>query len=340
MNDFMNMYTGARLVGSPDQFRSERYAENELAVSGRISPAQQRYLRLPVFAFALRPLARLSYHTAYCVWQALSLAAFVGFVMLWPGCDRGLVWLAACWSFPLLTNVLNGQDVTFLLLFLVIAWRFQASRPWVAGISLGLCALKFHLFLLVPVLLIAQRKWRVLAWGSATLLVLLGASTAVSTSRWIPQFIDIALTSGANPYSYAMPNLHALTDGLPNALRWELVGDAFVALVVAWLAARSGFSLAFSATLIGGLLMSHHAYFSDALVLLPALLIVLREVASLTLRLLAGVLLSPLPFLVYAKVPFTAPVPLLMVFLLIGLVAIGPIRVESRADARQRPQWK
>ena len=328
MNDFMNMYTGARLVGSPDQFRSERYAEDELSVTGFVSADQARYLRLPVFAFALRPLTALPYRTAYYVWQALCFAALAGFVALWPGGGRGLLLLAACWSFPLLVNFVNAQDVTFLLFFLVLAWRYHASRPWVAGIGFGLCALKFHLFLLVPVLLIAQRKWRVLGWGAATLLVLLGASTAVSTSHWIPQFIGIAFTSGANPYDYAMPNLHALVYGLPHALQWELLGDAFVAAMVAWLASRSSFSLAFSATLIGGLLISHHAYFSDALVLLPALLIVMRDVESIALRLAAGVLLSPMPFLVYPKIPFTAPVPVLSVLLMIGLVMTQRTRVK------------
>ena len=336
----MNMYTGARLVGTPDQFRPERYAEDELSVTGWVSPAQERYLRLPVFAFALRPLARLPYRTAYHVWQALLLTALVGFVALWPRGGRGPLLLAACWSFPLMANFVNTQDVAFLLLFLAIAWRYHESRPWVAGISFGLCALKFHLFLLVPVLLIAQRKWRVLAWSSATLLVLLGASTAVSISRWIPQFIAIALTPGANPYNYAMPNLHALVYGLPHALEWELLGDAFIIAMVAWLASRSGFSLALGATLIGGLLVSHHAYVSDALLLLPALLIVIREVHSTMPRLLAGFLLSPLPFLVYPKVPFTAPVPVLSLLLLIGLVVTERMRVNGLTDPRQSPQWK
>jgi hypothetical protein len=335
MNDFMNMYTGARLVGTPDQFRSERYAEDELALTGFVSAAQERYLRLPVFAFALRPLARLPYRQAYYVWQAILFTALAGFVALWPSRSRGLLLLAVCWSFPLMANFVNAQDVIFLVLFLLMAWRYHASRPWVAGICFALCALKFHLFLLVPVLLIAQRKWRILAWGTATLLVLLGASTAVSVSGWIPLFINIAFTSGANPYDYAMPNLHALVNGLPNALRWELAGDALVIAAVVWFASRSRFSLAFSATLIGGLLISRHAYFSDALVLLPALLIVMCDVQSITLRLLAGVLLSPLPFLVYPRVPFTAPVPVLSMLLLIGLVLTERIGAKSRIEISQ-----
>ena len=84
MNDFMNVYTGARLVGTPDQFYSRKYAEDELAVTGWVLPAQLRYLRLPVFAFVSRPLTALSYGAAYHVWQALLLAALLGFWWLWP----------------------------------------------------------------------------------------------------------------------------------------------------------------------------------------------------------------------------------------------------------------
>jgi hypothetical protein len=63
-----------------------------------------------------------------------------------------------------------------------------------------------------------------------------------------------------------------------------------------------------------GLFISHHAYCSDALLLLPALLIIIRAVNSLTLRLVAGFLLTPLPFVVSARVPPSAPVPLLLLF--------------------------
>jgi glycosyl transferase family 87 len=319
MNDFMSFYTGPRLVGTPDQFRSERYAEDELATTGEVSLAQQVYLRLPVFAYAMRPLTALPYHTAYFIWQGMSLAALAGFILLWPEPGREGILLAACWSIPLVANITNGQDVAFLLLFLAVFWRFHGTRPWLAGICLALCSLKFHLFLLVPLVLIAHRKWRVLAWAAAGVLTLLGLSTWVSISHWIPQFIAFVSSAKANMHTYAMPNLLALFTGLPHAMLWEIAGSVCVAALVVWLAARSSFSLALSASLVGGLLTSHHAYYSDVLLVLPALVLILRETTSMVVRLCGGLLLSPLPFLVIAVAPLVAPVPLLLVILLVAL---------------------
>ncbi len=320
MNDFMNVYTGARLVGTPDQFYSRKYAEDELTVTGWVLPAQLRYLRWPVFAFVSRPLTALSYAAAYHVWQALLLAALLGFWWLWPEPGRDALLVAACWSIPLVTSILNGKDVIFLMLFLAGLWRFHESRPWLAGLCLALCALKFNLFFLMPVVLIAQRKWRVAAWAAAGVLALLGISTAVSTDRWIPRFIDFALNDVAAKQPYTMSSFVALFAGLPHAGTWELAGGAVIAAMVAWLSLRGSFSFALSAALVGGFLTSHHAYLFDLLLLLPVLVVILRTAASTAVRLFAGLLLSPLPFLVSPNAPLLAPAPLLLLLLLIALV--------------------
>jgi hypothetical protein len=320
MNDFMNMYAGARLVGTPDQFHSRKYAEDELAITGWASPAQLRYLRLPVFAFLLRPLTALSYTAAYHVWQVLMLAAFLGFWWLWPEPRKQPLVVAACWSVPLVAAIANGQDIAFLMLFLAALWRYHDSRPWLAGLCLALCALKFHLFLLMPVMLIAQRKWRVAAWASGGVLALLVASTLVSTERWVPQFIDFVLSDKAAMYVYAMPNLAGFFTGLEHAAVFEIVAGLLVAAVVAWFSAHSDFVPALGAALIGGLLTSHHAYFSDTLLLLPVLALIASGNGPRANRIFALLLLSPLPFLVYPQVPFVAPLPWLLILLLAGLV--------------------
>lgn len=334
MNDFMSFYTGPRLVGTPDQFRSERYAEDQLATTGFVSPAQQVYLRLPVFAFALRPLSALPYRPAYYVWQALSLAALAGFLLLWPEPGRNIVLFAACWSIPLVASIVNGQDVAFVLLFLAAFWRFHATRPRLAGICLALCSLKFHLFLLLPLVLIAQKKWRVLAWAAAGVVILLGLSTWVSTDHWVPKFIAFTSSARANMHTPLMPNLLAFFAGLPHAFILEITGGVCIAALVFWLSARSSFSLALSASLLGGLLTSHHAYYSDVLLALPALVFILRETTSMGVRLCGGLLLTPLPFLIYSVTPLAAPVPLLLMFV---LVALAFEQVKTRADVTPPP---
>ncbi len=322
VNDFMGIYAGARLVGTPEQFTTKRLypRAGPARRDGSASSLRILYTRLPAFAFLFRPLGRLSYRTAYLVWQALSLTSFVAFLMLWPASDRRLLLCAACCSFPLFADVSGGQDVAFLLLVVTIAWRLTPSRPFAAGAVLALSALKFHLFLLLPIFLIAQRRWRMLAGTSATTGAILAICFAVAGLDWIPNYVRFVLQGQTNPSVNAMVNLRGLVEGLPHSLAWEGAGAALVACGVAWIASRTNFSVGFSAALAGSLLTSHHAYAADALLLLPALLTLAWEVPRTVLRVLCFLLLSPLPFLISPRVPLAAPVPLILVALLTALI--------------------
>jgi hypothetical protein len=320
INDFMSFYTGARLAGSPEQFSPHAYRREQIRATRWSSPAEI-FIRLPVFAALLRPLARLDYLRAYYIWQALSVAAFAAFLWVWPFRDRVLLICAACWSFPFFACLAGGQDITFALLFLAIAWRLAPSRPFVAGAVLALCLLKFHLFLLLPVFLIAQRRWRMIGGASVAGGAILAACFATAGTNWPPEYAHFVRQGQTSANIRIMPNLHGLLDGLPHSLAWEICGVVLVAIAVAWIARRTSFSVGLSAALAGSLLISHHAWAADMLLLLPALLTLATAVPHIPLRLLSIVLLSPLPFLVNPVVPLAGPVPLLLAALLVALTA-------------------
>ncbi len=64
-----------------------------------------------------------------------------------------------CLSLPALAGLLQGQDVAFLLLLAALAIRLEGGgQDFAAGLVLSLCSIKFHPFLLLPVLLLAQGK--------------------------------------------------------------------------------------------------------------------------------------------------------------------------------------
>lgn len=318
VNDFMGIYAGARLVGSPEQFDAGAYLREQVRATGWLAPSIL-YTRLPAFAVLLRPLGKLDYLRAYALWQILSVAAFGAFLIVWPARDRALLLCAACWSYPLFADLAGGQDVAFLLLFLAIAWRLGPSRPFIAGAVLALCALKFHLFLIVPVFLVAQRRWRMLAGAATAASVILAVCFAVAGANWLPEYARFVLQPQTNPSARVMPNLHGLLAGQPHALGLEAAGAVLIAVTAGWLARRTSYSLGLSIALVGGLLTSHHAYPADALLLLPALLDLATEVPRVPLRLLCLLLLSPLPFLFTPPVPLAAPI--LLVALLVVLTA-------------------
>jgi hypothetical protein len=318
VNDFMGIYAGARLVGTPEQFDAGAYLREQVRATGWAAPSIL-YTRLPAFAFLLRPLGRLDYRAAYLVWQGLSLASFFTFLILWPAPDRGLLLCAACCSFPLFADVTGGQDIAFLLLIVAIAWRLAPSRPFAAGAVLALSALKFHLFILLPVFLIAQRRWRMLAGAGATTVAILATCFVAAGLDWMPHYVRFVLQEQTNPSVRAMVNLRGLVEGLPHGLAWEAACAVLVAVGVARIARRTSFTVGLSATLAGSLLTSHHAYAADVLLLLPALLTLAAEVPSIPLRGLCFLLLSPLPFLISPRVPIAAPVPLILIAVLATL---------------------
>jgi len=77
-----------------------------------------------------------------------------------------------------------GQTSLFALLGLVLFLRLHATRPFLAGMSLWLCTLKPHLFLVFGIVLLV---W---VFVSRSYRVLLGAGVAMGASCWAAWWID------------------------------------------------------------------------------------------------------------------------------------------------------
>jgi hypothetical protein len=158
-NDFLGFYAGARLVGSPNLYDRDAVRRVQLQAVGEAGEIQ--YGRFPFFAWLLKPLGSLPYRTAYAIWAVLLTVAFAGFIALWPGVDATTKWLVCCCSLPPFVCLFNGQDDLVLLLWIAIAARLlRSGRSVAAGMVLALCASKFQLFGLVPMVILAQRRWR------------------------------------------------------------------------------------------------------------------------------------------------------------------------------------
>ena len=122
-------------------------------------------------------------------------------------------------------------------------------------------------------------------------------SFAVEGPRWPDRLLSMMRLPEVDPAVNRMPNLRGLLSFFGDSLSAE-IALALVVVAVVWLLSRrlslrSGFTLA----LAGGLMLSHHAYFYDALVLLPALLLPYEEPRPEWLRKWALVLFTPVPYL-------------------------------------------
>jgi hypothetical protein len=212
----------------------------------------------PMFQLLVLPLALMSYLLAYGVFISGTLAAFVaafrriasGNIAMWCLASFSGVWL----------NIMQGQNA-FLTAALAAGCLLNLKqRPGLAGICLGMLAIKPHLALLFPLALAAAGAWRVLAVAAATASALTALSVWVLGPATLTAFLDSVavarqlLESGKLPL-YKMPSVFAAMRLLDAPLWLAYCAQAMCAGVFAWIVWRAWRSDA-SPALCNALLMT------------------------------------------------------------------------------------
>jgi alpha-1,2-mannosyltransferase len=292
--DFNQYYAAGKLVGSGRLYDWDSIRPLELERNAKAVP----FGRIPAFALAFKPLSALPYPVARLLWLSAGMAALAGFVCLWPFSSRAWVWVVLCWSAPAAMCLAYGQDSVLFLFFVALGLRLLlGGHDFCAGLAFSVCAAKPHLALLIPVFLAARLKWRSLLGGVAGGAIILALSFAAEGKDWPHRLLTLAQTPEFDPAAGRMPNLRGLLSFTGGGLAAEAaLGLAVVAAV--WFLSRKQPLWAVGALVpAGGLLLSHHAYFYDALLLLPVLLLPYRVPAPEWMRRWALVLFTPLPYL-------------------------------------------
>jgi len=146
------------------------------------------FMRNPPWGLPIAyPLGLIGVRVGALLWSLVLLGCLWGSVhMVWQmhGRPRKLFNFLGLSFAPALVCLIVGQTSLFALLGLVLFLRLHRTRPFLAGISLWLCALKPHLFLVFGVVLLA---WVIL---NGCYKVLLGAATAIAASCALTWWID------------------------------------------------------------------------------------------------------------------------------------------------------
>jgi hypothetical protein len=231
--DYVSVWSGAQMIG-PDLYDPVRLERIEHAVSPLIQ--SKRYVRPPYYVMMFWPLASLPYRTAYAVFVLINLAALVLFLWLWrfdaPSIVACALFLPLEWSFGI------GQDAPLMLLTVALAARLiQRQRDFAGGALLALFTVKVHLFLFLPLVLLAQRKYRALAGVAAggTALYLLAA--AFVGIDWPLKSLHAAMLNDAT-FVPTTPGLAGLLRTL-HAPAWLLLPAIAAAIVMVYRRARS-----------------------------------------------------------------------------------------------------
>ncbi len=297
--DFMDLYAGAKLVFSHDQYNVIRVLATELHWTGYESPTRL-FMRLPVFGLLLKPLALLPYSWASAIWEILCLGAIVAFAVLWPG-DRKRVAIVCCWSLPAWMTLAEGQDTAFLLLWLALAvMALRKQRPLLAGLVLSLCAAKYHLFLLLPLWIIGYRLWRVAAGLTIGGIAMLAGSFMAGGPDWPMRYYRLLSEPANNPYPELMPNIYGLFGGAPSRIACAIVLAALVYLAIRQFQqygdSHHDSLIGLAPVLMGGVLLAPHDYMADCVLLIPAVLLLLARPRSVWIELPCLFLATPIAY--------------------------------------------
>lgn len=287
--DFSAFYSGGSLVGSAHLYSPEAaFAVQEKAIG--CHNVNLVFVKPPFFALLMWPFAQLPFVPAFYLFRALVLLGVGLFLWLWPG-NRWAAAAACAWSVPLAASYTVGQDIIFVLAAVMGAyWMLRSGREFAAGVLLGLCAIKFHLFLLLPIFLWRRRLWNTVAGGAAVGAVWFAMCFLAAGPKWISTYRAALSDSRMNPYAHNMVNLRGLFN---YSSPWTLPAALVVAGLCGFLIWRGSLEVALAAVLAGGVLIAPHTSVADAILFLPGLLLA-RKMPSAAARAIAAFALTPL----------------------------------------------
>jgi alpha-1,2-mannosyltransferase len=200
-------------IYNPDAWRSA------LAIG---APHDIFWFVYPPFALlGLWPLGRMTYNEAV-VWWSLAPLPFY-FALVWvlakrsgldgkavpAGRDRTSQTFAfavvGAFALPFLSaNLFSGQTGACIAVFFLAAAYFWRDRPILAGICIGLVAVKPQLGVLVPFALLAAGQWRTIAGAAVTIVALAAAATLwLGVAIWNDYARILALFGGLVGRGYA-----------------------------------------------------------------------------------------------------------------------------------------
>jgi hypothetical protein len=365
--DFTNQLQ--RLTGAPDPACGMNYCDAALFwIAGRLSragdmgaiydataftraaaqmlPAQRLYLPFVYPPPVLLPAALLSlaglktfYVIAISGLTGASCYLFRKAGLSWFVIALGLFSPAGLWAIYL------GQFGVIGAALLLAGIARLSIRPALSGVLLSLLCLKPQYALLVPVILLASRRWRAFAYFAAGAVTLLAASLAWPGLRAWHAFTLAGRATEANllqaPFGpgYELHGasvfwmLRSFGAGLPAAYAAQAI-SALLAAILAWHLWRRDYDRRVPVTLCLFLLATPYGFTDDMVGYSIAAAMLLRPNAPLRNAILAALWLAP----GYSG-HFAALSGLLLTLLLVlALIAIGLTIPASPATAARRAE--
>lgn len=313
------------------------YAAANMLRHGDVGPLRQSPYPAAHAAIFV-PLTWLPVQVAYVLWTAVNIAALFVSVRLLQrelGLGGGDWPLFAAFLLPgVWACLLHGQFSLLILLLYICAFvQMRQGNDLVAGILVGLCAVKFHLILGFIAILALRRNWRFVSGAMAGGSVVFGVSAAIVGIPQMMAYPAMLRTAAYQPQlarPWMMVNLRGLLYGL---VRQEppvwLVAGASIALLLyaaySWRTIEVGFP---TAVLISTI-TAYHAYAQELCLFIPFLALFASRVR-----------MSELPALVtlFCGAFLVCGLTINALFPMYPLLGLALLAVLVRLVAQERPQ--
>ncbi len=197
---------------------------------------------LPVFVLPSQLLSHLSPGSGYWIFTALNVAAlffylqfFIRSLRLSPAPARLMLMIFAC--LPVFMNIFDGQmDILLAICVGEFMRAFLGKRSFRAGLWLGGLLLKPQVLILIGVILLLQRSWRILAGLAISSFAFAIASFLLVGQAGLVQMLKVWLSatdSQANVWVEGMMNWRMLGVHLSNVTNpwvgWGIAGAGMLA---------------------------------------------------------------------------------------------------------------
>jgi hypothetical protein len=332
--DFRVFYTGARAAAEGRLADLHDEVVQQRIQAPVIPPGQgpAYFVRLQTWAALLVPFGLLPFRTSFLFW-VIAQASILICGWIWAarrfGIDAAV--LAAMFP-PAILGIGFGQDAVFFFGLVLLSWvLFERGNRFAAGLLLGMCAVKPHLVFIVPLALIIQQRWRILAGFLSGGTVMIAGSMVLGGWLALPRYAAFLGREAIQRRPEREMNVDAilLSMGLPLALRFILMATVLAATIL--VCRHATWSIGLTAALLASFLIAPHTGSYDATMLLvPAWLIAFSDQKPAT-RALATAFFTPIPWLLpLLDQPWTGLPALLLLSLLLAL-AWEPARAALRS---------
>lgn len=307
-DDFINYWSGAALAWGSDAgdvYAWAAFHAFEQAATGGVI-GFYHYSYPPALLVLTAPLAALPYVPALVLWLTGSWLAFYrALAAAWPQARQSDVLLLAAATPAVFLNFIAGQNGAWSAASIGGGLVLVDRRPKLAGLLFGLMVCKPHLALLVPVALIAGRRWQVLAAAAATASGIVVISVALFGIDIWPTYLEhvavlrqTVLENGAGVW-HRMASVFVTARhsgaGLATAYANQALCAAVAAAAVGWLWYRDAPAEQRNAALVlGGFLVAPYLQDYDLVIGAFAVVWIMQMASNGAMTRRAGIVASAL----------------------------------------------